>query len=44
MSVILIALPACVKEDPSAKEAETKLNQLLKEETEKYINEYVSLF
>jgi len=40
MSVILIALPACVKEDPSAKEAESKLNQLLKEETEKYINEY----
>ena len=42
MSVILIALPACVKEDSSAKEAENKLNQILKDETEKFIVAHVS--
>ena len=42
MSVILIALPACVKEDSSAKEAESKLNQILKDETEKFIVAHVS--
>ena len=44
MSVILIALPACVEEDDTAKANEKKLNDLLDDNVKAIIEDYVSTF